>query len=406
MRYFRHLMTTAAVASAVMAASPALASNDLASTDTSLNLCNRHDEKIFVSVAYDESGTAGAPKVFARGWWGIDSGACTKLTFPLLDDRIMLFAQSSSQILNWIGDYSICVDLTHAFDIHDATTVACDGPDQRFRAFRVLTVANLPSPAPDNVPVFEFKTPDATRVGGGLKFCNDTTNPLYVSYSQKKARDQKFGVDGWYEVQPSKCHEENRDPVADEVWFYAQGGDGTMAWRGDTPLCTDDVKGYFYEDAANMPCTDNNQMMQMFQKATLTGQEFEHHFTVADAHKVRSMVDICNNRQEKIVVATAWKRPEFPEDIVTRGWYLIDPGKCATGLSVDSPVVYVHAESESRVNLLQREGQIQACVNNTLAFLFSRGNSMACGAQGLLNAVFVPYEIAAGQARVDINAAP
>ncbi len=410
MRHFRQWMTTAALllvfGPAVTATSAALASSDLASADTALNLCNRHDEKIFVSAAYNETGTPGAPKVFARGWWGIDAGACTKLTFPLVDDRVMLFAQSSSQILNWIGDYSICVDLTHVFEIHDATAVACDGPDQLFRAFKVLTIPNLPAPAPDNVPTFEFKTADATRVGGGLKFCNDTTNPVYLSHAQKKSRDSKFGVDGWYEVQPSKCHEENRDPLADEVWFYAQGGAGTLAWRGDTPLCTDDVKGYHYEDASNMPCTANNQILQMFRKVALDSQEFEHHFTVNDAHRVRSVVDICNNRQEKVLVATAWKRPLFPDDVVTRGWYVIEGGKCVTQLPFDAQVVYVHAESEARANLLSGEGQIQACIDHTLAFMFSRGNSMTCGSGGLETAVFVPREVAAGQTRIDINAAP
>lgn len=380
--------------------------------DTALNFCNRHDEKIFIAVAFDEStppgGSAAAPKVFARGWWGIDAGACTKLTFPLLDDRVLLFAQSASQTLNWIGDSSVCIDLTHAFEFSDAANLACNGPDQGYRAFKVVSVPSLPAPAPDSVATYEFKTQDAVRVGGGLKFCNDTQDPVFLSFAQKKSRDTKFKVDGWFSIKPDKCYETSRDPSADEVWYYAQGGAGSLTWRGDTPLCTDDVKGYTFEDAANMPCTGMNQIVQMFQKGAMasTGQEFEHRFNVAGAHQIRSMVDICNNRQEKIYVATAWKRAEFPDDIVTRGWYLIDPGKCVTRLPVDSQVVYVHAENEARANLLESAGQIQACIDNSLAFMFSQSNSMQCGTGNLVNAVFVPRDITSGAARVDINAAP
>jgi uncharacterized membrane protein len=307
------MMMTAAFAAAGAATSALASSAD--SADTALNFCNRHDEKIFIAVAFDEPGDASAPpggsavapKVFARGWWGIDAGACTKLTFPLVDDRILLFAQSASQTFNWIGDSSVCVDLTHAFEISDAANQACNGPNQGYRAFKVVNVPSLPAPAPDSVATYEFKTQDAVRVGGGLKFCNDTQDPVYLSFGQKRSRDTKFSVDGWFSIKPDNCYETTRDSSADEVWYYAQGGSGTLTWRGDTPLCTDDVKGYTFEDAANMPCTGTNQMMELFQRGVLAaaGQDFEHHFKVADAHKIRSQVDICNNRQEKIYVATA-----------------------------------------------------------------------------------------------------
>jgi len=129
--------------------------------ETKINLCNTNTEKIFAAVAYD---AATGEKIVSRGWWAIEANACIDLSLPVVDDRLYLFAQSSSQLLNWNGGTSLCLDTTHVFDYQSATDMPCNEPDQAMRAFREVSIAALS--APTGTPKYEFKPADAVRVGG------------------------------------------------------------------------------------------------------------------------------------------------------------------------------------------------------------------------------------------------
>ena len=363
--------------------------------ETKINLCNTNTEKIFAAVAYDaETGE----KIVSRGWWAIEANACIDLSLPVVDDRLYLFAQSSSQLLNWNGSTSLCLDTTHVFDYQSAADMPCNEPDQAIRAFREVSIAALS--APTGIPKYEFKPTDAVRVGGAIKFCNDTAEKAYLSLSQKKSSNPKFSVDGWFVIEAAKCFEARRDLEAEEVYFYAQGGTGNLRWRGDTPLCTDDLSGYAFDDAGSMDCKGNNQIMQLFHKERLTEREFEYHLLAADAHEVRSMVDLCNSRTEKSLITIAWERPDFAGDWVSRGWYVLDAGACVKDLAVDSAQLYIHVEDAARATIM--EGAMEACIDQNLAFMFSHANNMTCDASNQVKARFAPKPVAPGKVRIDV----
>jgi len=201
-------------------------------------------------------------------------------------------------------------------------------------------------------------------------------------------------------IEAAKCFEARRDLEAEEVYFYAQGGTGNLRWRGDTPLCTDDLSGYAFDDAGSMDCKGNNQIMQLFHKERLTEREFEYHLIAADAHEVRSKVDLCNSRTEKSLITIAWERPDFAGDWITRGWYVLDAGACAKGLAVDSAQLYVRVEDAARAMIV--EGAFEACIDQNMAFMFSHATNMTCDAPNQVKARFAPKPVAPGKVRVDV----
>lgn len=390
-KLFFLLMVSGATWSA-LSGSPSMAA------ETSINLCNANTDKIYVAVAYNAD-----QKKLARGWWAIEANKCVDLSFPLLDDRLFLFAQSSNQVFNWIGTTPLCTDLTQVFDFPDAENLPCTGANQGFRSFREISVSSLSTgTAGTRVPTFEFKPADAVSVGGRLKFCNDTTDSTYLSLSQKKSGEPKFPIKGWFMIDAGKCFETRRDPDAEEVYFYVQGGAGKLSWRGDTPLCTDDVKGYSFDDAASMDCKGNNQVTQLFRTERLNSDGFEFRLQVADAHEIRSMVDLCNSRSEKSLMTIAWERPQFSGELMTRGWYVMEAGACVNDLPIDAAEVFIHIEDAGPARTTILEGPMEACIDQKMAFMFSHATQMACNGENQGKARFAAKSIAPGKVRLDV----
>ncbi|MFM8313958.1 MAG: DUF1036 domain-containing protein, partial [Deltaproteobacteria bacterium] len=331
MKRLRTLLSTILTVGFCIASSVGVASNSNA--DTKIKYCNKNQEKIFLSIGYKTSAEAA---IMSRGWWAIEAGKCSELAFPILVDKFYVHAQSSSQIYHWLGETALCVNAVDAYDLENAATVACDQAIQEKRKFKELSVAELVARAGTGMPTYEFNPVEATRVSGGLKFCNDTEEDLYLSYAQRKLGDQKTLVRGWFKTLPGKCFEAARDKEANEVLFYAQNPDAKLKWKGNIPLCTDDYNGYNFEDASKMACDLNNQRAQLFnlQKLPSTG-DFEHHFVAQDAHSARSVVEICNSRSEKSIIAIAWKDSDFPGQVISKGWYVVEGGKCMNKQVID-----------------------------------------------------------------------
>lgn len=375
---------------------PLLEPSASASTETDINFCNKSEEKVYVAVGYKNPGETG---VLARGWWGIESQKCSGLSVPLEDGKIYFHASSSSSVLQWVGDTALCVDTVNAFDLEHSDSIACNAADQEVRKFKELPVSDMP--LVEGVRTIDIIPADATRIGGGLKFCNDTGEELYLSLGQKKASISKTTIDGWFSVKAGKCYETTRLGDADEVYYFANNANADKKWRGDVAFCTDDFDGYRFDDAAHMDCMKNNQRMQLFKKDKISPDgQFEHHFKASDADAVRSVVNLCNSRSEKNVGVIAWKNPEFAGQVITKGWYNLVGGECINDLAVDAEEILLYVENSDRTVLI--DGPTEACVNDTKAFQYSRATEMKCDGADEIKAKFATKTIAAGKVRLDI----
>jgi len=375
---------------------PLLEPSASASTETKVNFCNKSEEKVFIAVGYKTPEEAG---VLARGWWGIEPQKCNELSLPLEDGKIYFHASSSSSILQWLGDTSLCVDTVNAFDLDHADSMACTASDQEHRGFKELSVRNMP--VVEGVSTVDITPGDATRVGGGMKFCNDTDEELYLSLGQKNATASKTTINGWFSIKAGKCYETTRLNDADEVYYFANTSNTDKKWRGDVAFCTDDYDGYSYDDAAHMDCMKNNQKMQLFKKEKIGSDGlFEHHFKSADAHVVRSIVELCNSRSEKNVGVIAWKNPEFPGQLISKGWYNLAGGECIKDLAIDAEEILIYLENSDRTVLI--DGPTEACINNSKAFQFSRATEMKCNEADEVKAKFATKVITAGKVRLEV----
>lgn len=373
------------------------ANSQAASYETPLKFCNNSEEKIFISVAYKP---AADENIMARGWWGLDAKSCNEISFPIDGDQILVHAQSSSQIYHWLGDVNLCVNSVDAYDLENASTLSCDQAGQEQRAFKSLSLAALRSVAEGETPVIDFNPSEATKVGGGLKFCNDTTEVVYISYGQKQTEDVNVTINGWFMAQPGKCFEANRQKEADEVLFFANSPSGLRKWSGDIPMCTNDFDGYSHPDAKVMSCAANNLKLQKFTKERIPSSgEYIHHFKLADAHEARAVVELCNKSSEEISFVLGMKDEDF-DQVISRGWYMIKAGDCVKDQVVDSESILLHIEKSDRSVLLQ--GDYQACIDDEKAFQYSQATKMACAGENDKKVGFAEVAIDAGKVRLDI----
>lgn len=373
------------------------ATSSAVSTDTPLIFCNNNEEKIFISVAYQP---AEGSDLIARGWWGLDANSCRDISFPVTGDKILVHAQSSSQIYHWLGDVKLCVNTVDAYDLEGAATLACNQPGQEQRAFKQLSLADLRATSEGEIPKIDFNPNDATRVGGGVKFCNDTTEEIYISYAQKKTADVNTTVNGWFLAKPGQCFEANREKEADEVLFFANSQSGMRKWAGDLTMCTNDFDGFSHKEAQSMSCDATNLKLQKFKKEKLPiSGEYVHLFKLADAHEARSLVEICNKSTEEIAFVIGMKDQEFDQTI-SRGWYIVKAGECIKDQVIDAESVLLHVEKADRTVLVQ--GDYQVCVDDEKAFQYSQATSMACTGADDKKVGFSEVKIEAGKVRIDI----
>ncbi len=377
-----------------------LAATTDSNIETKINFCNRDEGKIFISVAYKPDENA---NLMARGWWGIEPNKCSELSFPISGDKILVYAQSFSKIYQWLGETKLCINTVDIYNLENAGTISCNESEQEIRPFKEFSIANLRTATGEEIPKIEFKLSDATKVGGGVKFCNDTSEDIFISSAQKRSSDAKTTVNGWLMAKPGKCFEVDRKEEASEILYFATSSNGSHKWRGNVPLCTNDYDGFNHPDAEIMDCSLNKLKMEYFQKEALpTSGEYGHHFKTNEAYVARSMMDICNSRSEEnsILVAIAWKDAEFSGQVISKGWSTLKGGECVKDLVIDAEEVWLHVENSDGTLLI--EGPLEACVNNINAFKFSKATEMACNGPDELKVKFAAKPIAAGKVRMDI----
>jgi uncharacterized membrane protein len=363
-----------------------------------IKLCNRADEGVYASVAYEP--TAGGP-IMARGWWAIEADSCVDLNLPLGSDKLLVHGESFSHAHQWTGDQSLCVDGFNKFDFEDAATRPCESGDLTKRGFKVLSMAELINTAGATTPEFDFKTSDAVTLGDLLRICNDDSQNVYLSLAQKKADDSEFNVGGWFKIGPSKCYETVRLPGADELYIYANTQDDRKNWTGTVPLCTDDDEGYAFAEAASMGCDANNQRQRLFRKISLTGYtNFEYHLRPDDTTSPRSFVELCNKTSEKIYVSIAFKTLDISDQFMSTGWYNLEANSCSKSIPVNAESVFIRAEDENVQPLL--EGAFEACVDLENGYEFSKALTMNCTGDSLGMAKFAEKILPEGLSTINI----
>jgi uncharacterized membrane protein len=370
-----------------------------AASDTKLNLCNEHEQNLYVSVAYEPE--AGSP-FMARGWWSIPTKECSEISFPLGSDKILLHAVSENGALQWVGDQKLCVNVYDKFDFEDAGAQNCAEEGLETRGFKELSVSALASLEPGETPKYKFLPSDAVKSGSLVKICNDSSEDAYVSFSQKSSATTSTLVDGWFKIQPSKCYETLRRPSANELLLFAQSSSGHMRWKGDVALCTDDYDGFQFTDAQSMTCDGDNQRWQRFRKIDMTSSstDFEYRLRAEDAQPVRSIVKICNTRSEKLYVATAWDNLDFPGQVVSIGWLNLEPNKCSDDLAVNGNSLLLYVDKDDGEAVIS--GTTQVCVNIEDGFEFGNSTAMNCSGEDLTKLGFASQPISAGAVRIDI----
>ncbi len=371
-----------------------------AASDTKVNLCNENEQSLYVSVAYEPE--AGSP-FMSRGWWSIPAKECSEISFPLGSDKILLHAVSETGALQWVGDQKLCVNVYDKFDFEDAGARNC-AEEEGFetRGFKELSVAALTSLTPGETPKYKFMPSDAVKSGSLVKICNDSSEDAYLSFSQKASAATSTLVDGWFKIEPSKCYETLRRPSANELLVFAQSSSGHMRWKGEVPLCTDDYDGFHFTDAQSMTCDGDNQRWQRFRKIDMTSSstDFEYRLRAEDAQPVRSTVKICNTRDEKLYVATAWDNLDFPGQVVSIGWLNLEPNKCSNDLAVNGDALLLYVDKDDGEAVIS--GTTQVCVNIEDGFEFGNSTAMNCSGEDLTKLGFASQPISAGAVRIDI----
>ena len=369
-----------------------------AATETKINLCNKNNEKIYIAIAYE---AAAGQALMSRGWWSLDENKCMDLSLPLGTDRLLIHGQSDSKIHQWVGAQELCINALDKFDYNDAETMPCNSGDNVPRGFKEVSVAALTTLAAGGTPKFDFLPAEAVNMGSVVKICNDHNDDAYISLSQKKQADEKVYVSGWYNIKPGTCYETLRVSDATDLLVFAQSSGSKLRWKGDQPLCTDDYSGFDFEDAKAMDCTGNNQRVQLFRNIPMASPgDIEFRLRSEDAHQVRSLVDICNVRSEKAYIALAWPNVDFPGQVVSTGWYNVEPGKCIDEIAVDAIQLMVRVEDADHEAWL--EGDFQACVNSEESFEFGNATKMVCSGENLEIRKFDTKLIDPGKVRLEL----
>ena len=150
-----------------------------------------------------------------------------------------------------------------------------------------------------------------------------------------------------------------------------------------------------------MACDLNNQKTQLFNSQILPASgDFEYHFQTQQAHKARSVLEICNSRDKDTVLALAWEDSDLPGQYMSKGWYVLAAGKCLSNMVVDSNEVLLHVEDDKRELLLP--GTVEVCVDDLHAFQFSKATQMACNGTNQMRAKFATQAIDAGDTRLTV----
>ena len=369
-----------------------------AAPETKIKLCNGSDQKIYLAVAYEPQ--AGAP-LMSRGWWDLGPNSCNDLSLPLGSDRFLLNATSDSHVLQWAGDQKLCINSIDKFDFENASTMACSGSGLELAGFKELSIAALTQEAGGQTPRYEFKPADAVATGSILKICNDSTNDLYLAIGQRNSTEQAFAVGGWFKILANNCREMLRSESADEMYLYADSSDGTLIWKGDLALCTDDHEGFSFDNAKSMGCDGEHQRRELFKRVPMSGTgAFEYHLKPQAAKAVRTVADLCSRARDTIYVATAFENADFPGEVISIGWFTIEPGQCSKDVVVDASTLYLRVEGKGGTVLM--EGPFKACVNTTDGFDFGNSTKMVCSGENQKVVGFDALPVAAGKISVQL----
>lgn len=366
--------------------------------EVKLNLCNETDQKIYTAIAYEPE--AGMP-LMSRGWWTINSKTCSNIELPIATDRVLLYAASEGNLKDWQGQVELCVDANDKFDFNGAQSMACDAGNLAKRRFRELSLSQLGEASGGGQPTYTFKASDATRLSDAIRICNDSSDSVYLAFSQKSSQAADMAVAGWFMVLAGGCHETMKAPNSDELYLYASNERGNKRWKGDVPLCTNSYDGFLFTEPKSMACQANNERRQLFKKISMNqGGDFEYRLKSMLSEASRSSVQLCNQSSSKIVAAIASENADFVGQFITSGWFGIKPGECTAGLPVDSDLVHVYAQDADGKTL--RSGAWSACVHSVKAFEFADATAMACGEEGEEKRSFDTITIEPGDVKIQL----
>jgi len=233
-----------------------------------------------------------------------------------------------------------------------------------------------------------------------LKFCNDTTEDVFLSVGQSSEEAKNITVAGWWKIVPSSCREVTQQENAKFIYTYAFMSKSMKKWSGTQVLCTNDYDAYDHQQAEKKDCNGTNLVPEAFAVQSLT-QNFEMHFKDNDADAPRSLVDICNDRDEEVFVLLAYQRPDIGGHLMSRGWWSIEPKKCMTAMPVDSDIAYILAEGSNEELLVT--GDKKLCVNKKKAFTHIDSESMQCEGENLGLMGFKSEPLQEGSNRIAIK---
>ena len=375
-----------------------LSTASFGASNVKVGFCNESEQKLFLAVAYEPE--MGEPLI-ARGWWSIDPNKCSQVDLPIAGDRILLYANSENQILEWRGDTKLCVDSTNKFDFASAQSMPCVGETLGHRNFKELSLRQLAESTGSTMPAYTFRADGATRLADALKLCNDSGDTLYLSYAQRSSQAVALALAGWFKVLPGKCHETLKSQGSDELFLYASNERGDKRWKGDIPLCTNSYDGFLFTEAASMECHGNNERRQLFKKISMNPSgDFEYRLKSIGSETSRSMVELCNKGSANIVVAIASENLDFRGQFISTGWFGVKVGECSNALPVDSEILHVYVENSDGEVL--RSGDFAACIHKTKAFEFGDANSMRCDAENEERRLFDQIKIEPGNVKLEL----
>ena len=376
----------------------ALSTAAFAAPGVKVSFCNENEQKLFLAVAYEAQ--SGDPLV-SRGWWVIDPNKCSDVELPIIGNKLLVYANSENQLMEWRGQTQLCVDRTNKFDFNNASEIACQGEGLAMRSFKELSMRQLTESANGGVPKYAFTPDSATRLGDAVRLCNDSEETIYLSYSQKSSQALALVVAGWFKVMPGKCHETVKAADSDELYLFASNEQGDKRWKGDIPLCTNSYDGYLFTEPASMTCHGNNERRQLFKKIpmNMTG-DFEYHLKSIGSETARSMVELCNKGAENIVFVIASANPDFQGEYVSIGWFGVKPGECSKALAIDSDTLHIFVQNIDGEVL--RSGSFPACIHSSKAFEFGDATAMSCDGEGEEKRSFDAIKIEPGNVKVQL----
>lgn len=363
-----------------------------------VNLCNEHEQKLFVAVSYapDEN-----LPLMSRGWWGIESKACNQLELPIFGDNILVYANSEGLTAEWSGDVALCVDGVNKFDFSGAINMDCSGENLKKVKFERYSVRKLIEASSDGLPKITFRREDSRPLGDVLRLCNDSDELTYVSYGQKESGSGPISLAGWFKILPNKCYETLKTSRANELYLFGNNEAGSRRWKGDIPLCVNAYDKFSFVDPMNMQCQDNNQRKHLFKKISMpTEGGFEYHLTGIGSETVRSIVEFCNKSNEDIILAMSFSNPDFIGQHVASGWFSIKVGQCSKPLPVESEELHLLVENDD--GSILRSGSFMACVDTKVAFEFGEATTMACEGPNQEKRAFDTIKIDSGSVKIEL----